>query len=51
MGNQLLEAIAQIANRERRLAIREGDYGWAVLCAIAESWAIGTARAQLPSGS
>lgn len=32
----LAEAVAEIAERERKLAAGRGDYGWAILCALLE---------------
>jgi hypothetical protein len=37
--NPLAQTIAEIAERERREAVREGDYVWAILCAIVEGHA------------
>lgn len=31
------ELMEQIAERERKAAVREGDYGWALVCAIVEA--------------
>jgi hypothetical protein len=39
MSNPLLETIAEIAKVERKNAVKEGDYGWAVVAALVESWA------------
>lgn len=32
----LTEAIVEIARRERALAVKRGDYAWAILCALVE---------------
>jgi hypothetical protein len=39
MPNPVLETIAEIAKAERKNAVKEGDYGWAVVAALVESWA------------
>lgn len=44
MANPVLETLAEIAQRERKSAVREGDYGWALLSAIVESWATNAAQ-------
>ncbi len=44
MTNPILETIAEIAKAERKTAVREGDYGWAVLAAFVEKWAISEGR-------
>jgi hypothetical protein len=44
MTNPILETIAEIAMTERRTAIKDGEYGWAVLAAIVEDWAINESR-------
>jgi hypothetical protein len=44
MTNPILEAIAEIAKAERKTAVKEGDYGWAVLAALVEDWAISEGR-------
>jgi len=46
MPNPVLEAIVDIAQRERKSAVREGDYGWAIVSAIVESWATSASRAE-----
>ena len=38
MNNPILEAIAEIAQKERKSAVKDGDYGWAVLSALVEAW-------------
>jgi hypothetical protein len=40
MTNTILETVAEIANAERKRALREGDYGWALVAAAVENWAI-----------
>lgn len=37
--NPLAEVVAEIAERERKMAVREGDYVWALICAIVEGQA------------
>ena len=44
MTSPVLEAIAEIAKVERTKAIKEGEYGWAVLAALVENWAINEGR-------
>jgi hypothetical protein len=44
MTNAILETIAEIAKAERKSAIKEGEYGWAVLAALVEDWAINEGR-------
>ena len=39
MTNPILEAIAEIAQKERKNAVKDGDYGWAVFSALVEAWA------------
>jgi len=39
MSNPVLETIAEIAKTERRSALKERDYSWAVVAALVESWA------------
>jgi hypothetical protein len=39
MANPLLSTLAEIARREGKIAVREGDYPRAILSAIVESWA------------
>ena len=46
MPNPVLETIVEIAQRERKTAVREGDYGWAIVSAIVESWAASASRAE-----
>lgn len=46
MANPVLETIVAIAQRERKAAVREGDYGWALVSAIVESWATGASQNQ-----
>ncbi|MGP8132468.1 MAG: hypothetical protein ACLQC0_07370 [Thermoplasmata archaeon] len=36
------QLIQQIAERERKAAVRDGDYVWALVCAIVEVQARGT---------
>jgi len=45
MPNPVLETIVEIAQRERKTAVREGEYGWAIVSAIVESWAASASRA------
>lgn len=35
----LAELVEQIAERERKLAVQDGDYVWAIICAIVEGQA------------
>jgi hypothetical protein len=44
MTNPILETIAEIAMAERKTAVKEGDYGWAVLASLVEDWAINEGR-------
>lgn len=37
--NPIAAAVAEIAERERKLAVSEGDYVWALICAIVEGQA------------
>jgi len=30
------ETVAEIAGRERKVAVKEGDYVWALICAVVE---------------
>jgi hypothetical protein len=46
MLNPLLEAIAEIAKAERKSAVKERDYGWAIAAALVESWARHVAQEQ-----
>jgi hypothetical protein len=46
MTNPVLEAIAEIAKAERKTAVEDGDYGWAILAAVVESWAVSEAAKQ-----
>ena len=46
MGSPVLETIVEVAQRERKNAVREGDYGWAIVSAIVESWAASAAQQQ-----
>lgn len=32
----MAEVVAEIAERERKTAVRTGDYAWALLCAMIE---------------
>jgi hypothetical protein len=36
----LLQTVAQIAEHERKAAVMEGDYVWAIICAIVEGHAL-----------
>ena len=47
MSNAFLETLAEITQRERKVAVREGDYAWAIVSAIVESWATDATRAAL----
>lgn len=38
-ANPVAEVVAEIANRERKSAVKEGDYVWAFICAIVEGQA------------
>ncbi|MGH9917408.1 MAG: hypothetical protein ACRD6W_00835 [Nitrososphaerales archaeon] len=38
MSNPVLDTLAEIAQRERKEAVRAGDYGWAIVTAIVEFW-------------
>ncbi|MGA8536720.1 MAG: hypothetical protein WB789_04925 [Thermoplasmata archaeon] len=44
MTNPILETIAEIAKAERKTAVKEGDYVWAVFVALVEDWAINESR-------
>lgn len=44
--NPVAEALAEIAERERTLAVEEGDYVWAFLCALVEQHAREAAEAR-----
>lgn len=44
MANPVLEALADVAKRERQQAVREGDYAWAFFSAVVESLATNAAR-------
>jgi hypothetical protein len=46
MVNPVLDTIVEIAQRERKTAVRDGDYGWAIVTAIVESWAANASRAE-----
>lgn len=46
MANPVLDTIVEIAQRERKSAVREGDYGWAIVSAIVESWAATASQQQ-----
>jgi hypothetical protein len=45
MTNPVLDTLAEIAQRERKAAVRDGDYGWAIVTAIVESWATNASNA------
>lgn len=44
MTNPVLETIADIAKAERKSAVKDKDYGWAVVAALVEHWAETAAR-------
>jgi len=44
MTNPVLDTLAEIARSERKAAVRSGDYGWAIVTAIVESWAANASR-------
>jgi hypothetical protein len=46
MTNPVLNTIVEIAQRERKSAVYEGDYGWAIVSAIVESWASSASQQQ-----
>ena len=45
MTNPVLDTLAEIARNERKAAVRDGDYGWAIFTAIVESWATNASQA------
>lgn len=44
MANPVLETLADVAKRERRQAVRKGEYAWAFLSAVIEACATNAAR-------
>jgi hypothetical protein len=38
-GHPFAELVEQIAERERKAAVKEGDYVWALICAVVEQQA------------
>ena len=37
MKNALAKALAEIAQRETKLAILDGNYSWAIVCALVQA--------------
>lgn len=40
MKNVVVKTLTEIAQRETELAILNGNYSWAILCALIEAWLI-----------
>ena len=44
IAKPIAEIIVEIAARERKLAVQEGEYVWAFICAVVEQHAMEAAR-------
>jgi hypothetical protein len=39
MTSPILETVVDVARRERKRAVRNSDYAWAIVTALVETWA------------